>query len=75
MVETLQQGHQGLQALGRATMGDDGVPNSQPSDGTATMLAIEVAEGSKIPAKGGGKATESDFKSATASSKKFAAGK
>lgn len=48
----------------------DGVPVGQPKDGTATMLAVEVAKGGKTAGKGGGKSKSGVKKAAAANKKK-----
>jgi len=53
------------------SIGADGVPTGMPKDGTATMLAVEVAKGEKGPGKkGGGKGKGSPNKKSVANKKK-----
>lgn len=48
----------------------DGVPAGMPKDGTATILAVEVAKGGKGAGKGGGKGKSGAAKKSTANKKK-----
>ncbi|CAM9094400.1 unnamed protein product [Ectocarpus sp. 4 AP-2014] len=66
-LDTGQQVH--LQPPRNDPIGADGVPVGQPKDGTAAMLAVEVAKGGKTAGKGGGK-SKSGVKKAAANKKK-----
>lgn len=76
-LETGQHGNLAVQALGGTPIGDDGVPVGQPKEGTATMLAIEVAKGGKTLVKSGGKGKgpKCASKVATSGAKKLTGGK
>lgn len=52
------------------SIGVDGVPIGMPKDGTATMLAVEVAKGEKGAGKGAGKGKSGAKKSAANKKKK-----
>lgn len=66
--ETGQQAHP--QPPCSPAIGADGVPVGMPKDGTATMLAVEVAKGGKGAGKGGGKGKGGAAKKSTATKKK-----
>lgn len=48
----------------------DGTPVGMPKDGTATMLAVEVAKGAKGGGKGGGKSKSGATKKAVSNKKR-----
>lgn len=67
-LETGQQAHS--QPPCSPPLGADGVPIGMPKDGTATMLAVEVAKGGKGAGKGAGKSKSGAAKKSVPNKKK-----